>query len=178
LFFTLPDDTGLSYGFFQADVSTPGLDPRVAPGWTIPPISAGDPLGIERCSHHTILTDRPERGLELHVDALGGEVIHQGRNEFLGATSTYVHLSGSTVEFAVPDDGTAAHEDWTKNAPNDTYHAITWVVTDLVAARQHLEAQGVGILSWSDDTFVTDPVTSLGVPWGFSTVLPPGDPRR
>ena len=28
-----------------------------------------------------------------------------------------------------------------------------------------------------DDTLVTDPATSLGIPWGFTSRLTPGDPR-
>jgi catechol 2,3-dioxygenase-like lactoylglutathione lyase family enzyme len=176
LFFTLPEDAGLRYSF-SSPAAVAASDPRSAPGWTPRP-AADNPLGVEVCSHHTILTDRPERGLKLHCDVLGGRVIHQGRNALLGATSTYVHLAGSTIEFATPDRGTAAYEDWEKRAPNDTYHAVTWTVADLARAESHLASQGVRIRSRSRDTLITDPATSLGIPWGFSTELPPGDPRR
>ena len=175
LFFSVPEDAGLRYEFFPA-IPFP-LDPRVAPGWTLPPASAQDPLGIERCSHHTILTENPERALRLVVDALGGSVIHSGRNELLGTTSTYVYLADSVLEYAVPDPGTAAHADWLLDDPNDTYHMITWKVADLARAEHHLRAQGVGIRSRSPHTIITDPATSLGVPWGFTTMLTPGDPR-
>jgi catechol 2,3-dioxygenase-like lactoylglutathione lyase family enzyme len=176
LFFTLPEDAGLRYSF-STPAAVAASDPRSTPGWVQRP-PADDPLGIRFCSHHTILTDRPGRGLKLHCDVLGGWVIHEGRNELLGATSTYVHLAGSTVEFATPDRDTAAYEDWKKRAPNDTYHAITWTVADLARAERHLAAQGVRFRSRSQDNLITDPVTSLGVPWGFTSQLPPGDPRR
>lgn len=175
LFFSLPEDAGLRYEFFPA-IPFP-LDPRIAPGWTVPPVSADDPLGIERCSHHTVLTGRPERALRLVVDILGGTVIHEGRNELRGTTSTYVHLADSILEYAVPDVDTAAHQDWSQDDPNDTYHSVTWKVADLGRAERHLEAQGVRIQVRSDDTIVTDPTTSLGVPWGFASALAPGDPR-
>ncbi len=174
LLFTLPEDTGLRYSLMP--VSTITFDARLAPGWSLPS-AADNPLGIERCGHHTILTDRPERILALHVDVLGGSVVHEGRNELLGATCTYVHLAGSTIECAVPDHGTRAHDDWTRYAPNDAYHSLTWHVADLERAERHLQANGVAVQARSYDTIVTDPATSLGVPWGFTTTLVPGDPR-
>jgi hypothetical protein len=175
VFFTMAEDVGLRYEFFPA-IPFP-LDPRVRPGWSLPPVSDDDPLGIERCSHHTVLTDRPERALGLVVDVLGGEVVHTGRNEVLGAHSTYVHLAGSIIEYAVPDVGTPAYEDWTKDSPDDTYHAITWKVVDLERAERHLETRGVRIRTRSQDAFVTDPETSLGIPWGFASYSVNGDPR-
>lgn len=175
MFFSVAEETGIRYQFFET--TTFPLDPRTEPGWELAPVSETDPLGIERCSHHTILTDQPERALELVVGVLGGEVIHQGRDLPRGTTSTYVDIGASTLEYAVPDEGTAAHEDWATDAPRDTYHAITWKVADLDRARRHLEAQGVGIRFRSDDTIITDPATSLGIAWGFTSASTPGDPR-
>jgi catechol 2,3-dioxygenase-like lactoylglutathione lyase family enzyme len=175
LFFSVPQDAGLRYEFFPA-IPFP-LDPRIAPSWTVPPVSDDDPLGIERCSHHTVLTGRPERALRLVVDVLGGTVVHEGRDEIRGTSSTYVHLADSILEYAVPDAGTPAHADWSGDDPNDTYHSITWKVADLERTERHLTAQDVRIQVQSDDTIVTDPATSLGIPWGFTTTLTPGDPR-
>lgn len=176
IFFTVPEDAGLRYEFLP-QIPFP-LDHRLAPGWELPPVSADDPLAIVRCSHHTVLTDRPDRALRMMVDGLGGRVIHEGRNEVLGANSTFVHLSDAVFEYAVPDAGTAAHADWTSVAPNDTYHAITWQVADLDKVAGHLQAQGVGIRTRTGETIVTDPDTSFGIPWGFTTTVTPGDPRR
>jgi hypothetical protein len=175
LYFSLPEEVGLRYEFFPTIPFAP--DPRTAPGWSLPPVSQGDPLGIECCSHHTVLTERPERALRLLVDVLGGAIFHDGRDEARELSSLYVSLADSVIEFAAAPDGTAAHHDWLKDAPNDTYHAITWKVSDLRRTRLHLEACGVRIQSSSEDTIVTDPATSLGVPWGFTTTLKPGDPR-
>lgn len=175
LYFSVPEDAGLRYEFFPA-IPFP-LDPRVAEGWSLPPVSDDDPLGIERCSHHTVLTSRPERALRLVVDVLGGQVIHEGRDELRGTSGTYVHLADSVLEYAVPDVGTAAHADWVTSDPDDTYHAISWKVADLERAERHLETQGVRIQMRSDDTIVTEPATSLGIPWGFTSRLTPGDPR-
>lgn len=176
IFFTVPESAGLRYEFLP-QIPFP-LDHRLADGWEVPPVSDDDPLGIRRCSHHTVLTDRPGRGLRVLVDALGGTVIHKGRNEVLGTTSTYVHLADAVYEYAVPDEDTAAHADWRLKAPDDTYHAITWQVADLDRVAEHLTAQSVGIRTRTADTIITDPETSLGIPWGFTTGLTPGDPRQ
>ena len=62
-------------------------DPRSEPGWVSPSTASTHPLGLTRCSHHTILTNRPERELKLLLDVLGGTVVHNGRNELLGAVA-------------------------------------------------------------------------------------------
>jgi hypothetical protein len=124
-----------------------------------------------------VLTDRRERALRLVVDVLGGTIIHEGRNELMGTTSTFVHLADSVLEYAEPDVDTTAHQDWSRDGPNDTYHSVTWKVDDLGRAERHLEAQGVRIQARSEDTIITDPTTSLGIPWGFTSTLTPGDPR-
>lgn len=175
-FFTVPDEMGLRYHFYPGGPFP--VDTRTEPGWVVPSVSDQDPLGIERCSHHTVLTKQPDRALNLYVDALGGEIIHEGRNEVLGASCTYVHIGDTTLEYAVPDEGTDAHDDWALHEPRDTYHAISWKVVDLERAERHLEAHGVRIRARSEDTIVTDPATSLGIPWGFSSRLVPGDPRE
>ncbi|WP_280490053.1 hypothetical protein [Nocardia carnea] len=175
IFFTTPESAGLRYEFLP-QIPFP-LDHRLAPGWKIPPASSDQALGIEQCSHHTVLTDRPERGLRVVVDGLGGTVVHEGRNKVLGADSVFVHLADAIFEYAVPDPGTAAHTDWVSHGPHDTYHSITWKVADLDQVARQLTAQGVGFGYPATDTIVADPETALGVPWGFTTAPVPGDPR-
>ncbi|MCX4815246.1 hypothetical protein OG601_32085 [Streptomyces sp. NBC_01239] len=173
IFFTVPEDAGLRYEFLP-QIPFP-LDHRLEPGWTLGPVSDDDPLGIERCSHHTVLTTRPERALRIVVEALGGTVVDERRDEVLGASSTYVRLADAVFAYAVPDEGTPAHADWARNAPNDTYHSITWKVVDLDRVARHLKSQGVRVRSRTDEVLVTDPETSLGIPWGFTTAPVPGD---
>jgi hypothetical protein len=175
IYFTTPESAGLRHEFLPDFPFA--LDPRNAPGWTLPPVSPDDPVGIERGAYHTLLTDNPQRALHTLVDALGGTVIHEDRDEVIGAAASYVFLGDSVLQIAVPDEGTAAYADWTTTAPNDTYHSVTWKVTDLERTAGHLKSQGVGIRSRTADTLVTDPGTSIGVPWGFTTRLVPGDPR-
>jgi catechol 2,3-dioxygenase-like lactoylglutathione lyase family enzyme len=175
-FHTVREDTGVRNQFYSAEMPFPA-DVRTAPGWTLPPPAADDPLGIVCASHHTVLTRERERALRLVVDVLGGVVINEGRDDVRGTTGVYVHLAGSTLEYAESETGTAAETDWVRTAPDDVYHAITWQVVDLERAARHLDAQGVRIQARTDDRIVTDPVTSLGIPWGFVEKLVPGDPR-
>lgn len=176
IYFTIPEEAGLRHEFLPDFPFK--LDHRNGPDWKLPPPAADDPVGIERHAYHTLLTDNPQRALRTVVDALGGTVIHEGRDESVGAAATYVFLGDTVLQIAVPDRGTAAYADWTAStAPNDTYHSITWKVIDLDRTAAHLKSQGVGIRSRTADTLVTDPETSIGVPWGFTARLVPGDPR-
>lgn len=177
LFWSLEDDTGLAYEFYPGDRRGLG-DERRSAGWKLPPVAADDPLGISRCSHHTVLTDMPDRALRLVVDVLGGKVVEVTENEVLGTRSTFVHLAGSTIEYAQPiKDGTPAIHDLDDHLPHDAYHSITWQVSDLARAAAHLESVGVGFRLRTDALVLTDPATSLGIPWGFTEELVPNDPR-
>jgi catechol 2,3-dioxygenase-like lactoylglutathione lyase family enzyme len=173
IIFTVAEDTGLAYEFC---VYMARRDPRGDP--PVPAVSPDDPLGIECCSHHTVLTTNRQRALGLAVDVLGGRVIHEGRNDVLSTQSTYVALADGVLEFARPlEDGSPAMEDWQKNAPEDTYHSLTWRVRDLAQVADRLKASGVGLRARTDAVIITNPEDSLGIPWGFTSELTPGDPR-
>lgn len=173
IIFTVPEDAGLSYEFC---LYVPHRDPRGYP--PVPALSPSDPLGIECCSHHTVLTMQPERAHTLFVDVLGGRVIHQGLNDVLATESTYIALADGVLEVAQPrDERSPAMEDWRRGAPQDTYSSLTWKVRDLDQVADHLERSGVGLRARTDTMIVTDPADSLGIPWGFSTAMCPGDPR-
>lgn len=174
-FHALPEDAGIRYHFFETFPFP--LDPRRTEGWALPPVSDDDPLGIERCSHHTILTQQPDRALRLLVDTLGGRVVHTGRDDDREAAGPYVHLADAVFHIATPEPGSAAAADAEALLPADTYHAITWKVADLGRVERHLQSQGVKVARRTDSVLITDPATSLGVPWGFTTRLVPGDPR-
>jgi hypothetical protein len=175
IFFTTPEAAGLRHEFLPEFPFR--LDHRAAPDWKLSPPAPDDPVGIERSAYHTLLTGNPQRALHTLVDALGGTLIHADRDAAVGAAASYVFLGDSLLQIAVPDHGTAAYADWTTTAPDDTYHSITWQVADLDAAAGHLKSRGVSIRSRTADTLVTDPETSIGVPWGFTTRRVPGDPR-
>ncbi len=166
LFFTTPEDAGLRHEFLPT-IPFP-LDPRLDEGWTLPPVSEDDPLGIVRCAWHTVLTDRPERALRLVVDVLGGTVVHEGHDEVLGAATTSVKVADAVLRYAEPAAGSPVRDRLAATA-GDVYHSITWQVVDLDRVERHLTGQGVGIALRTEDLLVADAETAFGVPWGFTT---------
>jgi hypothetical protein len=173
IIFTVPEETGLTY---ELCVYMPRREPRGDP--PVPAVSPTDPLGIECCSHHTVLTLQPERARRFLVDVLNGRVIHEDRNPMLQTRSSWIALADSVVELAEPmGDGTRAAEVAGRKAPLDTYLGLTWNVRDLDQAAKHLEAAGVRTEARSETALLTRPADGLGVAWGFSTVLVEGDPR-
>lgn len=177
LFFTLPESAGLRYQIYPYEATGPP-DPRIEPDWKLPPVSESDPLALEFCSHHTILSANPTKALNFLVGILKGRIIHQGRNQLLETDSTYIALGDGVYEVAVPTRaGSFAAEDLKFNAPFDTYHAITWKVRDLAKVRRHLEAKAIPLLMQNDHMLITDPKYTIGVPWGFTDILTPGDYR-
>jgi catechol 2,3-dioxygenase-like lactoylglutathione lyase family enzyme len=175
MYFTPPVEMGLRYQFLTYFPMP--IDPRSNPEWSLPAVSDGDPLGIKQLSHHVILTADPKRSIQLLVDALGGTVIHEGRDEQLGVSGPYVHLADAVYHFATPDAGSPGAAALAAKAPADKYYSMTWHVADLDRVASHLGKVGVKIQSRTDDTIVTDPSTSFQVPWGFTTRAVPGDPR-
>ncbi|MGE3693017.1 MAG: VOC family protein [Novosphingobium sp.] len=175
MFFTKAYETGLKYQFFEE--GTFFFDARSEPGWVLPPVEENCPFGLEFCSHHTVLTDNPERALRLLVDMLGGTVIDRGRNEALQANSTFVALADGVFELATPDQGTPASDAHAALAPDDTYYTLTWKVGDLDRVERHLAAIGAGVMARTQDTLIVDPADGNGIPWGFTTALRDNDPR-
>lgn len=174
-FHAVAADAGIRYHFFAPFAFK--ADPRQEAGWTLPPPAPDDPLGLERCAHHVILTDQPERALTLVVDVLGGDVIHAGHDDLRGITGTFVRVGDAVLQYATPDPGSAAYQDFAAHGPHDVYHAVTWKVTDLDRAERHLRSVGVHIQKRSSDTIITEPSTSLGIPWGFTTADGPAGTR-
>ncbi|HEY5849018.1 MAG TPA: hypothetical protein VIT42_19720 [Microlunatus sp.] len=144
-------------------------DPRLRPGWMLPPVDPADPLQIVRTSHHTFITTDLDRATRLYVDAAGGRIINRGRNAALQADSTYVALGDSVVEFAVPDPESPAAQ----TAANglDYYKGITLQVADLNAVQTHLNR--VSVTCHRDGDLVTiEPADAFGMQWRFITGRP------
>ena len=170
---TVPDETGMSYELLTF---RPNRDPRGSP--PVHAVLEPDPLGIECCAYHTVVTAQPERPLELLTDVLGGHVVHEGRNDVHSSQSTFVALGDGLVEIAVPlVEHSRAMERLREQSPYDSYYGLTFKVRDLEAVARHLTAVDVHHDRSTATTIVTDPADSLGVPWGFTTAAVPGDTR-
>lgn len=180
-FYTLREEVGLAYQFVECppgpDTARRTGDARLEPDWKLMPPADDDELGVQFCAHHTIVTTQPERLRGFLVGILGGEVIHQRENDLLGTDSTYVALGDGIFECAVPASKELLVAGTLNPEPYDSYHSMTFLVRDLKRAEAHLRKHGIGIARRSESAIVTDPATSYGVPWGFTTSLTPGDPR-
>jgi catechol 2,3-dioxygenase-like lactoylglutathione lyase family enzyme len=181
LFYALREEAGLAYQFVECPPSRENArrtgDARLEPGWKLTPPPGDDELGVELCSHHTIVTSQPDRMLGLMVGILGGQVIHQRENDLIGTQSTFVALGDGVFECAVPSSKGLLLAGALNPEPYDTYHSMTFLVRDLERAEAHLWKHGIRIARRSDDAIATDPATSYGVPWSFTTSLTQGDPR-
>lgn len=165
LFFTDPTEVGLRHELLPP-IPFP-LDHRQVDGWTLGPPSPDDPLGILRCTHHTIVTADPDRALRFLVDVLGGEVVHVGRDELLDVEATFVELAGTVIELAAPTDGEVG-DDERGDDGGDDYRSIAFEVLDLAKVEAHLADEGVGVVARANGAVLTDPATSLGVAWRFT----------
>ena len=155
------------------------VDARFLPGWRVPPVSSDDPLALEYCASHTLLTDQPERMRALLVDVLGGVVIHQSANSALGSDSMYVALGDGIYEIARPVGNGLARQalDGHAGPTQDCYYGITFKTADIAKARAHLAAQGVALAVDEPGLIITDSRHSAGVAWGFAASAVPGDRR-
>jgi hypothetical protein len=154
-------------------------DPRFLKDWRLPEVSDSDPLRLERCAWHTLLTDKPERMQDLLIGLLGGRMIHAASDAARGLESVYVALGDGVYEIARPVADGAAMRDWQAHfrGDEDCYHGVTFKTADLNQARRHLRQQNVRLCVDTGTLIVTDANDSIGVHWGFTSALVPGDPR-
>jgi len=172
LWWTLQNDTGLRYEFYPTSSITV-YDHRTLRGWTTPPVSDFDPLAIIRTSHHTVLTNNLARALTFFVDILRGEIIDERVNPAWNSQSTFIRLGADVHEIAVPlPSGSSAARALEERAPVDSYHSIGFHVANLDKVVATLNRSGIGIIYRSDKAVVADPVSAIGVPWGFYSELP------
>ncbi|MFA3878673.1 VOC family protein [Streptomyces sp. MMCC 100] len=173
--FTFPEQAGMRHEFEELghrhhEFYSRRADPRLRPGWTRPGVATDDPLRIVRSSHHTIVTTDLARALRLYVDASGGTVLAERLNRELAATSTFVALGDSVVEFAVPDPGSPLLA--TVADGQDHYTEISLQVADLDTVDTHLRSVGLTPQRLGDDVVTIEPGEAFGVRWRFIAELP------
>ena len=148
------------------------LDPRLTPDWR-----PGDhPVGTPGLAYTTVLTRDRERAERIYADVLGGTVLHKGASALTGTDDTYVLLGDTVVHLSTPNtDGTIAAADLA--ASNEIHHAAAFRVTDLDATADYLTSHAITTVARDEQTLVTDPATTHGVPFRWTTWDVPGGPR-
>jgi catechol 2,3-dioxygenase-like lactoylglutathione lyase family enzyme len=173
---THPKDTVTQLEFLDPGGGLAERDPRLRPDWDPDWWLRNHPLGLKRLGYTTVLTRDLDRARHVYVDVLGGALRHEGTSELTGTANVYVQLGDVVVELATPvRDGTIAAADQAANG--EIHHAATFQVADLDQAEQYLTAKGVKTVDRDHDTLVTDPATTHGAVFRFTTWAVPGDSR-
>jgi catechol 2,3-dioxygenase-like lactoylglutathione lyase family enzyme len=171
MIWSLPEDTGLTYEFYTMarrhwPKYSQRADPRLDPAWVPDRVVPGDPLQIVRCAWHTVLTEDLARARRLFVDVLGGQEIGEGFDSARDADYVEIGYARSVLRFARPRREPIVDVLTGDITHADQYVGMTFDVTDVEAAANHLERNGVTMRATADGA-ETDPATSKGVIWGL-----------
>ncbi|MGW1029464.1 VOC family protein [Streptomyces sp. NPDC002577] len=175
---THPKDTVAQLQFSQPGKNARAKDPRLnpTPDWDPNWWVANHPIATPGLAYTTVLTTDRDRAEKIYADVLGGTVLHKGSSALTGTDDTYVLLGDTVVQLSTPNtDGTIAAQDMA--AHNGAHHAAAFRVQDLDVTETYLSSKGIKTLARDDDTLLTDPTTTHGVPFRWTTWDVPGGPR-
>jgi catechol 2,3-dioxygenase-like lactoylglutathione lyase family enzyme len=175
---THPKDTMAQLEFVPADSLMTVLDPRLKPDWDPSWWVHNHPLGLRRLAYTTVTTRDLDRARRIYTGPLGGTVLHENVSELTGTVNCYVLVGEDTViELASPTrDGTIAADDLAANG--EMLHAAAFQVADLDRAERYLMAKGIKVTERDNTTLLTDPATTHGVPFRWTTAIVPDDPTE
>jgi hypothetical protein len=120
------------------------------------------PMGIERTACITVVNADGPAATEFFIGGLRGKLVHEGETPY-GTRSSFVQVGQHTVvEVAQPtDDRSRAGADLANNGP--MVHAVTFQVTDLDRAADHLASKGLRTERPADGHLAVDPADSHGL---------------
>jgi hypothetical protein len=181
LVFTNPTDTGIMWEFYEGSRawwdSSPLADPRMKTGWSLPSPAADDPVAVEALSHQTVVARDTTRIIRFLVEICGGRIFAEGKDEALGSDSTWITVGDepTVFEIAVPTrEGPRARD---LGRSGNIVHSLTFKVRDIGRLRTHLNTLDIRVEQEKEGMLVTDPSSSLGLPFGFTQNYHPADPR-
>jgi catechol 2,3-dioxygenase-like lactoylglutathione lyase family enzyme len=175
--FTHPRDTYTQLEFMaQPGADSPMKDPRFQPGWSEKKW-ADHPLGLLKSSHVTLTVADVDKARDTYVNVLGGTLLHEGEVALGKTKSAFVAVGTDlVVELAQPlDDSTPIGADFAKLG--QSLYAVTLRVKDLGAAETYLKGKGFEFQARDEQTLLSDPESSKGVVYGFTSADIPGDTR-
>jgi catechol 2,3-dioxygenase-like lactoylglutathione lyase family enzyme len=152
-------------------------DPRFSPDYDAGRWAREHPLGLKRLAYITLVVKDLDKARDFYVGALQGKVLADDDSPLTMTRNTYVAVGDHTiVELAVPlESDTLAGRDLARNG--DIMHSVAFQVADLDQAADYLGSKKIAVTARDDHTIMTDPDTTFGVPFRFTTVVIPGDPR-
>lgn len=174
---THPKDTITQLEFFNPVGTMDARDPRINgsdfdPEWWI----KNHPVKTPGLAYTTILTKDLERATHVYADILGGTLLEKSSNALTGTDDAYVQLGDTVVQLSKPNtDGTIAALDMEKSG--ECHHAAAFKVLDLDDTKEYFDSKGIATIARDDHTLITDPATTHGVPFRWTTWDVPGGPR-
>lgn len=174
---THPKDTIAQLEFYNPVGGMMELDPRLNssgfdPGWWV----QNHPVGTPGLAYTTILTRDLARAVSIYADLLGGTLVHKGLSTLTGTDDVYVLVGDTVVQLSTPvADGTIAARDMAANG--EIHHAAAFRVEDLDRTASYFAGLGIETVARDDQTLITDPATTHGVPFRWTTWDVPGGPR-
>src|SRR5262249_49373285 len=134
------------------------------------------PLGLERCSHLTLVVSDLERARGLWVDTLEGRPFLERESRAHGTRSLFVAVGDEVVvELAQPlAAGSSAARELARHG--EILHAASFRVRDLERAGAFLRELGLKAEPRADE-IALGPEQALGARYRFIQAGLPGDPR-
>jgi catechol 2,3-dioxygenase-like lactoylglutathione lyase family enzyme len=135
------------------------------------------PLHIRKQSHVTLATRDFDRAVKVYSEVIPGTLLEEREGELLKTRSAFIAVGRDiVVEIAEPLESGTAIADWVETHHHGMF-AVTLQVEDLGAAERYLTSKGIAPGLQDGTTYVSDPATTFGVHWGFTTDEIKGDTR-
>jgi catechol 2,3-dioxygenase-like lactoylglutathione lyase family enzyme len=153
-------------------------DPRLVEGTSFDPEwwIKNHPVKTPGLAYTTVTVPDLDRAEQVYVDGLGGTLLLKSTSELTGTSDVYVQVGDTVVQLSRPtQDGTLAADDFEKFG--SMHHAAAFKVQDLDATKEYFDSKGIATLARDDQTLITDPATTRGVPFRWTTWDVPGGPR-
>jgi hypothetical protein len=164
--FTHPGDTYTQLEFIAPEprLDDPRFHGSFDPRWW----STSHPLGVSGHSHVTLAVHDATEAAARYVTCFGATPLFEGEMALTATKSSFVGVGDLVVEMAQPLEPTSAiARDMAEN--HQSLYAATLRVHDLGAARDHLLSKGIAFSDDDGTTVLSDPATTHGVVWGFTT---------
>jgi catechol 2,3-dioxygenase-like lactoylglutathione lyase family enzyme len=168
--FTHPKETYGALEFKRGpDPHSGAPDPRFTRSYDPCWWTEGHGSGIQQLAYITVAVRDAEKAAEFYRGVLNGVVLERTESALTMTRNIYVSLGDHVVlEFAQPlDEGCPAALELVENG--EMMHAIAFQVRDLDATQRYLESKGVATLTRDDTTLLSDPQTTFGAPFRFTT---------
>jgi catechol 2,3-dioxygenase-like lactoylglutathione lyase family enzyme len=175
--FTHPRDTGGLLEFMQTPTEPGFFDLRLQPGWSSAFWRDEHPLGIECCSHLTLVVRDLARSRALWVDILEGRPLLERESRARGTRSLFVAVGDEVVVELAQPSGAGGAADRELAANGEILHAACFRVRDLARAEKFLRELGLE-LETADGELELGPEQAFGARYRFTQAALPGDPRR